>query len=100
MDIARFDLITDSDSTSASLFTVPSGKAYTVTGFTIVQTEGNSGKLTLKVGGNQVIGEFGINGPDTIYPVTNVNVAASEKLKVVCNTPGIYITASVVERDV
>lgn len=36
MDIARFDLITDSDSTSASLFTVPSGKAYTVTGFTIV----------------------------------------------------------------
>ena len=100
MDVARYDLITDSDSASDTLFTVPSGKAYTVTGFTIVETAGNSGEITLKVGNNQIIGQFGIEGPDTIYPITNVNLAASDSLKVKCAVPGVYITASVVERDV
>ena len=77
MDVARFDLFTDSDSGSDTMFTVPSGKAYTITGFTICETEGNSGEITLKVGNNQIIGQFGIAGPDTIYPVINVNVTAS-----------------------
>ena len=99
MDVKRFDVVTDSDSASASICTVPSGKAYTVTGFTIVETEGNSGEITLKVG-NQVIGQFGISGPDTIYPITNVNMSANETLKIDCSTPGVYVTASVVERDV
>ena len=95
MDVKRFDVITDSDSGSVSICTVPSGKAYTVTGFTIVETEGNSGELTLKVG-NQIIGQFGISGPDTIYPIANVNMAANETLSVRCDTEGVYITASVV----
>jgi hypothetical protein len=75
MDVKRFDVVTNA-SDSASICTVPSGKAYTVTGFTIVETEGNSGEITLKVG-NQIIGQFGVSGPDTIYPVTNVNLTAS-----------------------
>ena len=99
MDVKRFDVITDSDSTE-TLFTVPSGKAYTVTGFTIVETEGNSGEITLKVGDTQVIGQFGISGPDTIYPISNVNLAASQSLKISSNISGVYITASIIERDV
>ena len=99
MDVKRFDVITDSDS-SEILFTVPSGKAYTVTGFTIVETAGNSGEITLKVNNSQVIGQFGIEGPDTIYPIANVNLAAAETMNVNCNVAGVYITASVVERDV
>ena len=99
MDVKRFDLLTDSDS-SEVLFTVPSGKAYTITGFTLVETQGSSGKITLKVNNSQVIGQFGIEGPDTIYPITTVNLAAAQTLDVQCNVPGVYITASVVQRTV
>ena len=99
MDVKRFDLVTDSDS-SEVLFTVPSGKAYTITGFTVVQTQGNSGVITLKVNNTQVIGQFGVDGPDTIYPITTVNLAAAETLNVQCDIPGVYITASVVQRDI
>lgn len=99
MDVKRYDVITDSDS-SETLFTVPSGKAYTITGFTIVQTEGNSGAVTLKINNSQVIGQFGIEGPDVIYPIPNVNMAAGETLTVSCTTPGVYVTASILQRDV
>ena len=99
MDVKRFDLITVADSSFHEICTVPSGKAYTVTGFTIVETEGESGAITLKVG-SQVIGQFGISGPDTIYPIANVNMSASEALTVNCQAAGVYVTASVIERDV
>lgn len=100
MDVTRFDLITDSDSASAVLFEVPAGKAYTMTGLTIVQTEGNSGEITFKIGNAQIIGQFGISGPDTIYPIANVNLKAADTMNVKCTIPGVYVTASVVERDV
>lgn len=100
MDVKRFDVITVADSSFHAICTVPSGKAYTVTGFTIVETEGESGEITLKIGNNQVIGQFGIEGPDTIYPIANVNLAASETLNVNCTAAGVYVTASVIERDV
>ena len=99
MNVRRFDLITTAD-TDSTLCTVPANKAFTVTGFTIVQTEGNNGQITIKVGNNQVIGQFGISGPDTIYPIANVNMAATESLNVNCSCSGVFITASVIERDV
>lgn len=99
MDVKRFDIVTVADTTH-DLCTVPSGKAYTITGFTIVQTEGESGSITIKIGNSQVIGKFGISGPDAIYPVINVNMVASQTLKVVCTCAGVYVTASIVERDV
>ena len=99
MDVKRFDVITVANTTHA-LFTVPSGKAYTITGFTIVETSGSSGSITIKIGANQVIGNFGIAGPDTIYPVINVNMAATQVLNVICTCAGVYVTASIVERDV
>lgn len=99
MDVKRFDVVTVADTTHA-ICTVPVQKAYTVTGFTICETEGESGEITIKIGNNHIIGQFGIAGPDTIYPITNVNLAASETLNVVCTCSGVYITASVIERDV
>lgn len=99
MDVLRFDAVTVAD-TAQTLFTVPTGKAYTVTGFTICETAGNAGQITLKVGNNQIIGQFGITGPDTIYPITNVNLAASEPMTVTCTIAGVYVTASVVSRDI
>lgn len=99
MNVARFDVVTESDSDMV-LCTVPAGEAYTITGFTIVQTEGNSGKITISVGENQVIGQFGIDGPDTIYPISNVNLTAGEDLSVNCSISGVYVTASVVSREV
>lgn len=98
MDVLRFDAVTVAD-TAQTLCTVPSGKAYTVTGFTIVETAGNSGEITIKVGSTQIIGQFGISGPDTIYPIANVNMAAAETLTVTCSIAGVYVTASVVARD-
>lgn len=98
MDVKRFDAVTVA-SDSQSICTVPSGKAYTITGFTIVQTQGASGLVTLKLNDGHVIGQFGVDGPDTIYPITNVNLAATETLKVQATLSGAYITASVVERD-
>ena len=99
MDVKRFDTVTVAN-TAATLCTVPSGKAYTVTGFTIVETAGNTGEITIKIGSTQIIGQFGIDGPDTIYPITNVNMAATETLNVTCTIGGVYVTASVVERTV
>ena len=98
MDVKRFDVITEA-SDSQSICIVPTGKAYTITGFTVVETAGNSGEITLKVG-EHVIGQFGFSGPDTIYPITNVNMAAGQVLKESCTTAGVYITASVVQRAV
>lgn len=99
MDVKRFDAVTVAN-TAATLCTVPSGKAYTVTGFTIVETAGNSGEITIKIGSTQIVGQFGIDGPDTIYPITNVNLVAAESLTVTCSIAGVYVTASVVERTV
>ena len=99
MDVKRFDVVTVANTTH-TLCTVPSGKAYTVTGFTIVETAGNSGEITIKIGSTQIIGQFGIDGPDTIYPIANVNMAATETLNVTCSIAGVYVTASVVERTV
>jgi len=99
MDVKRFDVVTVAN-TAHTLCTVPTGKAYTVTGFTLVETAGNSGEITIKIGSTQIIGQFGISGPDTIYPITNVNMAAAETLTVICSIAGVYVTASIVERDV
>ena len=99
MNVSRFDAITAASS-AMTLCTVPTGKAYTVTGFTVVETSGNSGELTLRIGASQVVGQFGIDGPDTIYPIANVNMATSESLYVDCTVDGVFVTASVVERDV
>ena len=98
MDIKRFDCVTVAE-TDKTIFTVPSGKAYTVTGLSVCETAGESGELTFKIG-SQVVGEFGIAGPDTIYPITNINTAAGESLTVTCTCSGVFVTASVVERDV
>ena len=97
MDVKRFDVVTTEG--SATVFTVPEYKAYTVTGLSVVESAGESGELSFKVG-SQTIGEFGISGPDTIYPVTNINFAAGESLTVTSTLAGIFVTASVVERDV
>lgn len=98
MNVSRFDAITVASSAS-TLCTVPASKAYTVTGFTVVETSGNSGELVLRIGASQIIGQFGIDGPDTIYPIANVNMAAAESLYVDCTVDGVFVTASVVERD-
>ena len=106
MDVNRYDVITTAN-TAHTLFTVPEGKAYTVTGFTVVETAGNAGQLTLAVGYTknntaitQTIGQFGISGPDTIYPITNINLTAGESLNATCSIANVYITASTIERDV
>ena len=98
MDVKRFDVVTVAETTQ-SIFTVPSGKAYTVTGLSVVESAGESGEMSFKIG-SHVVGEFGIAGPDTIYPVTNINLAAGESLTVTASIAGIFVTASVVERDV
>ena len=98
MDVKRFDVVTAAETVS-TIFTVPSGKAYTVTGLSVCETAGESGEMSFKIG-NHFIGEFGIKGPDTIYPVTNINLAAGESLTVTASIAGIYVTASIVERDV
>lgn len=98
MDVKRFDVVTVAE-TATTIFTVPNGKAYTVTGLSVVESAGESGEMSFKIG-NHVVGEFGIAGPDTIYPVTNINLAAGESLTVTASIAGIYVTASIVERDV
>lgn len=98
MDVKRFDVVTAAETVS-TIFTVPSTKAYTVTGLSVVESAGESGEVSFKIG-TQIIGEFGISGPDTIYPVTNINLAAGESLTVTANIAGIYVTASIVERDI
>lgn len=99
MNVTRFDVVTVAN-TAHTICTVPNGKAYTVTGFSICETAGNSGEITIKIGSAQIIGWFGVNGPDTIYPITNVNLAAGESLIVTADIAGICVTASVVEREV
>ena len=98
MDVKRFDVVTVAETTQ-TIFTVPGGKAYTVTGLSVCETAGKSGEMSFKIG-SHVVGEFGIAGPDTIYPVTNINLAAGESLTVTASIGGVYVSASVVERDV
>ena len=99
MNVLRFDVVSVAE-TAHTLCTVPTGKAYTVTGFSICETAGNSGEITIKIGSTQIVGQFGISGPDTIYPISNLNMAAGESLIVTCSIAGVYVTASVVARDV
>lgn len=106
MNVLRYDIVTVEE-TPQTLFTVPDDEAYTVVGFTIVETEGNSGEISLNISKqvnnetiNQTIGEFGISGNDTIYPISNVNMVSGESLKVECTISGVFVTASVVSRDV
>ncbi len=99
MAVPRFATVSVAE-TAATLCTVPTGKAYTVTGFSIVAASSISGTVTIKIGSTQIVGEFGISGPDTIYPLTNINMSAAESLIVTCSVSGLYITASVVERTV
>ena len=98
MDVKRFDVVTVADS-AKDVFTVPASKAYTVTGLSVVETARESGELSFKIG-SHVVGEFGIAGPDTIYPVININLTAGESLTVTSTVAGVYVTASIVERDV
>lgn len=98
MDVQRFDTVTVAD-TAKTIFTVPSGKAYTITGLSVVETAGESGELSFKIA-DQVIGEWSISGPDTLYPITNINLTSGESLTVTCSVAGVFVTASVVIRDV
>ena len=98
MDVKRFDVVTVAEATQ-TIFTVPEGKAYTVTGFTVVDCSSKSGELSFRIG-DMVIGEFSIAGPDTIYPVININLTAGEFLEVYCSIDGVFVTASVVSREV
>ena len=70
MNVLRYDVVTVED-TPQTLFTVPANEAYTVVGFTIVETEGDSGEISLniskQVNNEEVIhpiGQFGISGND------------------------------------
>lgn len=106
MNVLRYDAVTVEE-TPQTLFTVPANEAYTVVGFTIVETEGESGEISLNISKqvnnetvNHTIGEFGISGNDTIYPISNVNMVEGESLKVECSISGVFVTASVVSREV
>lgn len=95
MNVKRYDVTTTEG--TATICTVASGKALTITSMAIVAS-GASGELSFKIG-SQVIGEFTIDKYDTIYPMPNINLMAGESLSVTSTTAGIFVSASTVERD-